>query len=152
LNVKTRTCLLLVLLGTVSLPGGLGAQEQGLPEIGNPEEELGSPESVEPATVLSSGMQRHLRELIRSDAGITGPLEPASDKKAPENGEMPDATLELEPMVVEGERVKPMPPPLRETRVQKVLRTGTVWERTGSRFTQRFWMKGDRGVMFTVSW
>jgi hypothetical protein len=97
-------------------------------------------------------MQRQLRELIRSDAGITGPLEPASVGNGPETGEVSGATLELEPMIVEGERVKPMPPPLRETRVQKVLRTGTVWERAGSRFTQRFWIKGDRGVMFTVSW
>ncbi|HEX2862041.1 MAG TPA: hypothetical protein VHN79_10395 [Lacunisphaera sp.] len=104
---------------------------------------------------LNSRIKNQLGAMIRTDAGIVGPLREtvAEIELAEADVEEPQgAMLELEPMIVDGQRVKPLPPPWRETRVQEVLRTGTVWEKVGARFTQRFWMQGDRGIMFTVSW
>jgi len=91
-------------------------------------------------------MHRRVAELVKADVGIVSiaPREEETDVAAP--GE----TLVLEPLVVTG-KVE-LPPPRDETRVQEFFRTGTLWEKVGPKFTRRFWVKGDRGIMFTLSW
>jgi hypothetical protein len=128
--MKPRAGIVTVLLGLALLPGELAAGEQG--------------EAAKPA---KTRMHRQLNQLIRKDAGVVlpaaAPVEDVVVEVAPE-------VVELEPMIIEGEKLKDLPPP--ETQAAIFFRTGTVWERVGRRFTKRFWMKGDQGIMFSISW
>jgi hypothetical protein len=121
-----------LLLGLSFLPDGLSAAE--------------ALEAAEPAKAPRTRMHRQLNQLIRQDAGV---VELAA---APVADDPPVAadTLLLEPMIVEEPKLEDLPPP--ETRAAKFFRTGTLWEKIGRRFTKRFWMKGDRGIMFSISW
>jgi hypothetical protein len=144
-----------MVLGVAALSGNLCAQGNdpvhGLQRdatVENPR----APEGQNLDRAAKSRMQRQLNDMIRDGAVFTGVERTTNDESEPVPRSNDGSTLELEPMIVEGKRVKPIPAPLRETKVQELLRTGVVWENVGPRFSQRFWMKGDRGVMFTVSW
>ncbi|MES1168513.1 MAG: hypothetical protein ABUL61_05020, partial [Oleiharenicola lentus] len=93
-----------------------------------------------------SRVSRQLAELVKADAGIVSITPRAEETEVPSTGEI----LVLEPLVVTGK--VDLPPPVHETRVQEFFRTGTLWEKVGSKFTRKFWVKGDRGIMFTLSW
>jgi len=128
--MKTGAGIATLLLGLALLPGALPAGEDG-----------------EAAIMTKTRVHRQLNQLIREKAGI------APRAVAPVAGEPADVaegTLVLEPMIVEEEKLKNLPPP--ETKPEKFFRTGTIWERIGRRFTKRFWMKGDAGIMFSLSW
>jgi hypothetical protein len=133
-----------LLMGLALLPVGFAA-----PETAGSEAEAGpSPaESVE-LRKPRTGVQDQLARLIRKEAEMARPsLATEGDKT-----EVAEGTLELEPMIVDGKRETTWPPPLRENKVQEILRTGTLAERVGPRFTKRFWVKGDQGVGFTLAW
>jgi hypothetical protein len=127
--MKPGARLVPLLLGLVLSPGGL----------------LGA-EATETPKPAPTRMNRQLGQLIREDAGVLPPAPPAADEPAV----VAEGILELETMIIEEEKLKELPPP--ETKAAKFLRTGTLWEKVGPKFTRRFWMKGDRGILFTLSW
>lgn len=143
------------MLGVAALSGSPGAEGNaplyGVQRGAEAENPL-APQEPNFESAAKSRMQRQLNDMIRQEAAFNGADRTLRDGGEPGQRANDGATLELEPMVVEGKRVKPIPSPVRETKAQELLRTGVVWENAGSRFTQRFWMKGDRGIMFTVSW
>lgn len=56
--------------------------------------------------------------------------------------------VQLVPLVVKGlpeRRIKP----ISETRVEKFVRTGVLWQSSGPNPRARLWMKGDRGLMIS---
>jgi hypothetical protein len=59
--------------------------------------------------------------------------------------------LQMTPVLVGGTKLPVFKESL-ENRVQELLRTGTLAERVGRRFTSKIWMKGDKGVMLSISW
>ncbi len=119
-----------VLLGLALLPGTLLAAA-----------------SAEPANPAQTKMHLQLNQLIREEHGIA-PLAVAPVKDEPPA--VAGGILQLEPMIIEEEKLKNLPAP--ETKVEKFSRTGTIWEKIGHKFTRRFWAKGDEGIMFTLSW
>jgi hypothetical protein len=92
-------------------------------------------------------MHRQLNQMIREDHSLAPPAVAPTEAEPAVVGE---ETLVLEPMIVEEEKLKNMPPP--ETKAQKFFRTGTIWEKVGRRFTKEFWLRPDRGIGFTLSW
>jgi hypothetical protein len=153
--VKAKAHFLPWVLGVAALSDGLYAQESDpVYEVHRGTEGENRQDSAEQnlERAARSRMQQQLNDMIRQEAAFTGADRTRRDEGEPMPRGNDGGTLELEPMVVEGKRVKAIPPPVRETKVQELLRTGVVWENAGARFTQRFWMKGDRGIMFTVSW
>lgn len=156
-SMKAKAGIAVLLLELALLPGGLAAQEgtameTGAREVEGPEPKAeGLQSAAEQAAVRKprTQVQDQLTRLIRQENGIASTV-PTAEENKPER--IAEGTLELEPMIVEGKRELAWPPPVRENRVQEVLRTGTLWERVGSRFTKRFWAKGDRGIGFTLSW
>ena len=119
-----------LLLGLALLPAGLPAGEEG-----------------EPAKPPTTRMHNQLNRLIRGEHGIK-PLgvAPVVDEPQVAAGE----TLQLEPMIVEEEKLKNLPPP--ETKAEKFFRTGTIWKKVGRTFTKEFWFRSGRGIGFTLSW
>jgi hypothetical protein len=70
------------------------------------------------------------------------------------SGDLPtdeSGVLRMAAVMVEGGRLPVFEERL-ENRVQELLRTGTLAERVGRRSTSKLWMKGDKGVMFSISW
>jgi len=128
--MKTGAGIATLLLGLAWLPGALLAGED-----------------EDAAKTPKTRVQRQLNQLIREKAGIA-PLAVAPTEAGP--ADVAEGTQQLEPMIIEEEKLKALPPP--ETRVEKFSRTGTLWEKVGRTFTKRFWMKGDQGIMFTLSW
>lgn len=127
--MKTGTGIATLLLGLALLSGGLLA---------------GEGESAKPP---KTRMHNQLNQLIRAEAGLVQPAVAAPEIRP---ADVAEETLQLAPMIVEGEKLKDLPPP--ETKAEKFYSTGTIWEKVGHRFTQRFWMKGDQGIMFALSW
>ena len=119
-----------LLLGLALLPRALPAEEGG-----------------EAAKTPKTPVHLQLNQLIRAGAGVPSLAATPAEASPAALGE---ETLVLEPMIVEEEKLKGLPPP--ETKTEKFFRTGTLWEKVGRRFTKRFWMKGDQGIMFTLSW
>lgn len=144
--MKTAAGLVTVLVGMAWWPEGLRAEVQSEPVVEASGARL---ERTRADAKPMTRMQRQLNQVIREKAGITG-LVPVSAADGPMVGG--EATLLLDPMIVEGEKVKDLPAVPQENKVQEVLRTGTLWEHKGPRFTRRFWIKGDRGIGFTLSW
>lgn len=84
------------------------------------------------------------KERARAAAGNANPA-PAAELAVAAGVEV------MDPIVVTEKR----PPPIRvsrETKAEEFFRTGTMAERVGSKVTSRLWMKGDKGVMWSVSW
>jgi hypothetical protein len=127
--MKPRAGIVTLLLALVLLPAELAAGEE-----------------AEAAKQPKTQLHRQLNQLVRQDAGVVPAAAPVEAAPAAAAEEI----LELEPIVIEDEKLKDLPPP--EAKVEKFFRTGTVWERVGRRFTKRFWLKGDKGLMFTLSW
>jgi hypothetical protein len=70
------------------------------------------------------------------------------------SGDLPtneSGVLRMPAVMVEGSKLPVFEERL-ENRVQELLRTGTLAERVGRRITSKLWMKGDKGVMFSISW
>ena len=128
--MNIRAGIASVLLGLALLPGGLPAEE-----------------TLVTAKAPRTPMQLQLSRLIREEHGIAAKeLAPAGEDAPVVTGD----TFHLEPMIVTEEKLKNLPPP--ETKMENFIRTGTIWEKIGRKFTQRFWAKGDEGIMFTLSW
>lgn len=105
--------------------------------------------SAEPVKPSKTKMQQQLNRLIRAEAGlvVTGPVVVAKGA-GPEA--VAEETLELEPMIIEEQKLEELPPP--ETKAEKFFRTGTVWKKVGPKFTRQFWVGRGRGIGFTLSW
>lgn len=79
-----------------------------------------------------------------------GPIQPVVETPAePVAG--PSAVVVLAPVVVTTHRPPDLSTP-RENRVEEFFRTGTLAERIGRKVTTRLWMRGDQGVMLSLSW
>jgi hypothetical protein len=138
--MKTRAGIVALALGLAFSPDGLRAEAEVVGSQGTKDE--GPP-------AARTRMQIQLNGLIREQAGIVRSEPAREENSAAANAE---ETLRLAPMIVEGRRELALPPPVKENRVQEVLRTGTLWKKVGPRFTKRFWVKGDEGIAFTLSW
>lgn len=65
-----------------------------------------------------------------------------------------DSVLTMKQLVISGERLIELNE-RSETPVQSFIRTGTLAEHVGKKFTSRLWVRGDRGigdVMISLSW
>ena len=96
-----------------------------------------------PSTVKAESLR-----LIRQDAAATRQNDA---KSADANPTVPpdNHTLILERLVVREKRLPPLPPPPPpESKLQEVLRTGTIWQ--NKKGTVRFWARGDKGLMLTI--
>jgi hypothetical protein len=147
--MKTGAGMVVLSLGLAFLPGVLCAGEEVNAEVEGRGTKVESP--APPASKSKTRVQDQLNRLIREEAGIAGPV-PAPEEGAAASNEEEKETLQLEPLTVEGKRELAWPPPLRENKVQEVMRTGTLWKKVGPRFTRRFWIKGDEGIGFSLSW
>ena len=88
--------------------------------------------------------------LVREDAAKNAATQRASaaEMNFPEEGNI----VVLELLTVTGEKRTPEFTAPRETRVAKVLRTGTIMQRAGKKTTMRLWASGDAGIVFTINW
>ena len=119
---------------------------------------LDAPPQVVPADpVPKESVVQKTTRLIRYDAYFANAIEPpvapnlapAADHPVVDN---PDQAVVFDTLVVREKRIPVLPPVVHETTVAEVLRTGTLWERIGHRFSTRFWARGDKGLMLTLSW
>ncbi len=127
---------------------GLGLLAAG-PAIGA--EPLPWPDESAPA----ESVLKKATELIREEAGKSPAASPAITEekaKGPQPSlaptEMPADVLQLKPVIVHGTPPALIPPAIRETPAAKFFRTGTIWQ--GKR--SKFWLTGDKGLMFTIFW
>jgi len=102
--------------------------------------EVRSDEGVDQPRVLKADIIR----LVTEDA--------ARAAKPKSQASMPALTttdvVQLDPLTVQGlpeRRIKPVA----ETRVEKFVRTGVLWQSRGPDPRVRLWMKGDRGLMIS---
>jgi len=108
-----------------------------------------------PAALSPTRAKSEAARLIREDVLAMKEKDGSQAKPAgPEKIETPpgENLLILERIVVKGNKPPEIPPPVRETEVQEFFRTGTILENRGPRFTRRLWVKGDKGLMFSISW
>ena len=125
--MQSRRVALACLLGALSVEKSPAAEV--LPEPSN-------------RTVKSDSLRLIQEDIrIREEAKRAKPTPAGAAKGAGE-------VLDLPTLVVkEKEPPKLPPPPPREQTVEKLLRTGTIWEsRPGG---VKLWMKGDKGLMLT---
>jgi hypothetical protein len=146
-NFRTVSCLIICPVKTCfhlwSL--GLGLIVAG-PILCEQPQPLPWPTARAPAESVSKKAAR----LIWEKAGLPNvPEKPESNFPPAESRE---EVLQLAPMVVREPRPPALPPSLHEAPVRKFLRTGTVWEKVGPKFTTKFGVSGDKGIFFRLSW
>ncbi len=92
-----------------------------------------------------------LTQTEAADSGMTATNQVEKIAVQPPSERADDAVQVMDPVVVTRKRPPEIKVP-RETSVEEFFRTGTVAEHVGSKVTSRLWMKGDKGVMWSLSW
>jgi hypothetical protein len=97
--------------------------------------------------------------LIRENAALTPDKNPARTEQGAASTEpgfraadSHEGVVVLDPFIVREQRAPALPPALHEAPVRRFLRTGTIWEKVGPRFTTKFGVSGDKGIFFRLSW
>ena len=97
------------------------------------------------AIVTRPPLKQEINRLLIADAvkaALAWPALPAATADSEEG------VIQLVPLTVKGlpdRKIKPVS----ETRVEKFVRTGVLWQSSGPNPRVRLWMKGDRGLMIS---